>query len=262
MLYRTRSLLAARDLENAAATLQHMEVLAQNTPLPSWITSPMTALRILLWLAQGETEKVLAWAKDSSLSPDDTHMFGREFEYLTFARLLAMQGQIDAAQTVLKRLLNVTHESQRASLSLIILLIQALLFQVQRKPDAALQAVVDALYIGEKGDFVRSFLDVGTPLVPLLQAAKAQGISPTYTHRLLTLMTTDALPQPPPMDTLSEREREVLLLIANGLKNQAIADQLVISLNTVLYHTKNIYSKLHVTHRTQAVQRARELKLL
>jgi LuxR family maltose regulon positive regulatory protein len=189
-------------------------------------------------------------------------MFGREFEYLTFARLLAMQGQIDAAQTVLKRLLNVTHESHRASLSLIILLTQALLFQLQSKPDAALQAVVDALDIGEKGDFVRSFLDIGTPLIPLLKTAQAQGIHSTYTQRLLTLMTTELPPQSPQPDTLSEREQEVLLLIANGLKNQAIADQLVISLNTVLYHTKNIYSKLHVTHRTQAVQRARELKLL
>lgn len=262
MLFRTRSLLAARDIEQADETLRRMESLARETPLPPWIVSPMTALRVLLWLAQGEMEQALAWVKNSSLSLDDTRMFGREFEYLAFVRLLAMQGEIDLAQTVLTRLFNVTHESQRASLSLIILLTQALLFQVQRKPDAALQAAVDALYIGEKGDFVRSFLDVGTPLVPLLQAAKAQGISPTYTHRLLTLMTTESSPQSPPPDTLSEREQEVLLLIANGLKNQAIADQLVISLNTVLYHTKNIYSKLHVTHRTQAVQRARELNLL
>ncbi|MEZ4560518.1 MAG: LuxR C-terminal-related transcriptional regulator [Caldilineaceae bacterium] len=64
------------------------------------------------------------------------------------------------------------------------------------------------------------------------------------------------------IDPLSERELEILDLIATGLKNQEIADQLFISLNTVLYHTKNIYGKLGVNKRAKAIAKARELALI
>ncbi len=261
-LYRTRCLMAARQFDKAAAALDDMDRLAEQTPLPPWLVSPLMALRVLLWLAGGETERAAAWVSDTKLSPNDEQMAGREFEYLTYARLLAMGGQPDAAQRILARLLEITRQQGRASISLIILLLQALLFQAQGKQDAALKAVAEALLIGEKGGFARSFMDMGGPLLPLQKTAAAQGITPDYTHYLLTQLTTPPVPQIPKPDALSERELEVIRLIAAGLKNQDIADQLVISLNTVLYHTKNIYSKLNVTHRTQAVQRARELDLL
>jgi LuxR family maltose regulon positive regulatory protein len=89
-----------------------------------------------------------------------------------------------------------------------------------------------------------------------------------YCHTLLTAFAAQAEMQPsspspqPLVDPLSERELEILTLIAAGLKNKEIAEQLMISLNTVLYHNKNIYSKLGVNKRALAIARARELGLI
>ena len=63
-------------------------------------------------------------------------------------------------------------------------------------------------------------------------------------------------------ESLSERETDVLKLIATGLTNQEIAEKLFISLNTVRTHTKNINSKLDVYSRTQAIARAKKLGLI
>lgn len=261
-LYRVRCLLAARDFEGTEEILRSMETLVQAAQLPPWLVSPLAASRVLVWLVTGQAGQAITWAKNNGFSPDDMEMSAHELEYLIYARLLAVQGQLEDAQRVLARLLSTTREHQRGSISLIVLLTQTMLFQAQGDGDAASQALAGALSIGERGAFVRSFLDVGAPLVPLLKNAEAQGITPDYTRRLLKTFITSAPAQPQSPDVLSEREFEVLKLIADGLKNQAIADHLVISLNTVLYHTKNIYSKLDVTHRTQAVQRAREMNLL
>jgi LuxR family maltose regulon positive regulatory protein len=111
-------------------------------------------------------------------------------------------------------------------------------------------------------------------MAQLLSDAAAQGIQLDYTGKLLAAFET-AVPQPnanltlPPIspehtsiDSLSKRELEILTLIAAGLKSKDIAEQLVISLNTVLYHNKNIYSKLGVNKRTLAIAKAKELNLI
>lgn len=260
-LYRTRCLLAARDFDGAEAALSSMDTLAQGKGLPPWLVSPLTASRVLVWLMKGERGRAINWVQETGLSPDDAAMSSRELEYLIYGRLLMLGGQFDDAQKVLMHLLDTTRQHQRNSICLVVLLSLTLLFQAHKNTVAAQESLAEALKIGEAGEFARSFLDGGKPLIPLLQAAETQGITPDYTRNLLKLLTAD-VPQAQSLDALSEREFEVLKLIADGLKNQAIADRLVISLNTVLYHTKNIYSKLNVTHRTQAVQRARELNLL
>ncbi|MBZ0284432.1 MAG: LuxR C-terminal-related transcriptional regulator [Anaerolineae bacterium] len=261
-LYRTRCLLVARDFEGAEAVIARIEKLGQTTPLPPWIASPFAALRALLWLAKGDTRAALVWVAERQLSVDDEIIPSREFEYLTLARILAVQGQLAVAQSLLERLLNANRTYQRVSIDLIILIILTLLLQAQGKTDEALQTFSEALRLGEPGHFTRTFLDSSPALLPLLKLAMVRGVTPEYAQQLIDALSAASPPPTTSPDALSEREREVLRLIASGLKNQEIADQLVISLNTVLYHTKNIYSKLGVTHRTQAVQRARELELI
>jgi LuxR family maltose regulon positive regulatory protein len=130
----------------------------------------------------------------------------------------------------------------------------------------------DALAIGEDGEFVRIFVDGGQPMARLLRETLDRGVAPDYVRRLLAAFPSEKAESasvhrsPSPanelVEPLSEREVEVLQLIAGGLTNREIADQLYLSLNTVKVHTRNIYGKLDVHNRTEAVAKARALSLL
>jgi LuxR family maltose regulon positive regulatory protein len=153
-----------------------------------------------------------------------------------------------------------------------ILDLQALLFDLQGEHDQALRSLEHALAMAEPEGFFRIFVDEGPPMARLLYKSLERGVAPDYVQRLLA-----AFPEIEPEQTsavliqtsedewvepLSDREIEVLLLIAKGLTNQEISARLYLSLNTVKAHTRNIYSKLHVNNRTQATNRARSLGLL
>ncbi|NIQ75433.1 MAG: hypothetical protein GWN67_12460 [Phycisphaerae bacterium] len=129
-----------------------------------------------------------------------------------------------------------------------------------------------ALTLAEPGGFTRIFVDEGPPMARLLYEAVARGIAPDYARRLLTAFPVTEPQQTDPLKTqapesdliepLSERELEVLQLIAEGLTNPEIAARLFLTLNTVKVHTRNIYGKLDAHNRTQAVARARALGIL
>jgi LuxR family maltose regulon positive regulatory protein len=133
-------------------------------------------------------------------------------------------------------------------------------------------ALERALTLAERGGFVRIFVDEGPQMARLLYEAVAQGISPNYASRLLgafpvseaqpTDLAKTKSPKSELVEPLSERELEVIQHLAEGLTNREIADRLYLSLNTVKVHTSNIYGKLGVHKRTQAVTRARALGVL
>jgi LuxR family maltose regulon positive regulatory protein len=123
-----------------------------------------------------------------------------------------------------------------------------------------------ALRMAEPEGYVRLFVDLGLPMARLLQEARDRGVMPQYVERLLGAFGSvtpapgrggAALPEP-----LSQREEEVLALIAAGLTNREIADRLIISAETAKKHVGNICDKLDVRNRTEAAARARELGLL
>ena len=153
-----------------------------------------------------------------------------------------------------------------------VMLLQAVAHQVHGDKEEAVQLLVDALVMAEPGGFIRVFVDEGRPMDRLLREALGLGITPEYVGRLLAAFSTDEPMRAGTMATqadqselvepLSQRELEVLRLIAAGLTNREIADRLYLSLNTVKVHASNIYGKLGVNNRTQAVTRARDLGLL
>ncbi|UCC52862.1 MAG: hypothetical protein JSV68_02630, partial [Anaerolineaceae bacterium] len=136
----------------------------------------------------------------------------------------------------------------------------------------ALNKLEQALILAEPGGFIRVFVDEGPLMAGLLYEALSRGIAPEYVRRLLAAFPDEGYEQAKPpqshapesdlIEPLSERELEVLQLIAQGLTNREIGERLFLSLNTVKAHTRNIYGKLDIHNRTQAVSRARALGIL
>jgi LuxR family maltose regulon positive regulatory protein len=145
----------------------------------------------------------------------------------------------------------------------------AMLHQQQCRPDAAVTVLEPALALAAKEGYIRVFLDAGKPLIPVLRECVARGIEPDCVMRLLAAFRTEGLlPTERREETssliepLSEREREVLRLVAAGLTNAEIADHLFLSVGTVKRHTHNIFIKLGVGNRVNAIARAREVNAL
>ena len=146
-----------------------------------------------------------------------------------------------------------------------ILVLQAVAHQLRGALPAALVPLEHALTLAEPEGYVRTFVDEGAPMAVLLEAAEKRRIAPSYVRHLLAALgkgeerrtVKQGLIEP-----LSERELDVLRLLATELDGPEIARELVVSLNTLRTHTKNIYAKLGAHGRTEAVGRARELGLL
>ena len=140
--------------------------------------------------------------------------------------------------------------------------------------EAALTLLRDALMLAAPGGLKRAFLDVGAPMVALLDHAATVGVMPGYVGQLRALLTRELAAQQgrgrqpgreaaqPLVEPLSPRELEVLQLVAAGYSNKAICDRLYLSLNTVKGHNRRIFGKLGVQRRTEAVARARALHLI
>jgi LuxR family maltose regulon positive regulatory protein len=153
-----------------------------------------------------------------------------------------------------------------------IMILQTLACQVGGDTSQALDTLEHLLNLAEPGGYCRIFVDEGPSMARLLYKALDHGIAPDYVCRLLAAFPIKDPQQAEPsesqesqfeyFDPLSERETEILQLIAEGLTNPDIANTLFLSLHTVKTHTRNIYSKLGVHNRTEAVARARLLGIL
>jgi LuxR family maltose regulon positive regulatory protein len=157
-----------------------------------------------------------------------------------------------------------------------ILALRALALYRQGDTTQALLTLSQALTMAEPEGYVRVFVDEGLPMAALLRRASSQGIAPNYVSKLLDAFETtqdekeeaDFHPSSiaqgvqPLIEPLTQREREVLRLMATGRSNPEIATELVIAVTTVKTHVKNIYGKLNVDNRFQAVAHAQELNLL
>jgi LuxR family maltose regulon positive regulatory protein len=258
---------AGGDLGAAVDLLDEAERLYTSDFSPD--VRPIAALRARVWIAQGEWGRALAWARDRGLSVDDEPSYLREFEHITLVRALmaraAAERSVDEVAPFVQRLLRAAEEGERTGTVIEILVLQALAHQVHGDLPAALASLRQAVALAEPEGYVRVFVDEGPPMAPLLRALAKKGPAPGYVRRLLAALQSTA--GSPPVDQgviepLSERELEVLRLLASDLGGPAIARELVVSLNTVRTHTNHIYAKLGVNNRRAAVRRAGELALL
>ncbi len=235
---------------------------------------------------QGDVEGATRWAESRGLvpgssktplpDPDQGLALIRDrlqkYEQEVLARLFILQDRATEALDLLEPLLAQARQLDRIDLTIDIQILRALAFQAEGQEEQAMTALDEALNLAEPGGFVRIFLDEGPAMARLLRQAASRGIAPTYAVKLLAEFDGSDLeepqsglrhPQPQPLiEPLSEREMEVLRLLASGMSNPEIAEHLYIAVSTVRSHCKSIYAKLNVHKRWDAVHRAQELGLI
>jgi ATP/maltotriose-dependent transcriptional regulator MalT len=235
--------------------------------------------QIRLWLKEKKFQDLQAWIEDSAANIDDISLFKAKLTCTMRARALIAVGRehsngtyLNDAQNLLQELLEMADRCGWGSKVIEILALQALALQGKGDMDQAMAALERALVLAEPEGFVRTFVDEGPLMARLLYEAAVRGIAPDYARRLLSVFPAAELEQPDLseaqvpssgwVEPLSGRELQVLELIAKGLTNPEIASRLFLSLNTVKAHTRNIYGKLGVHSRTQAVARSGALGIL
>jgi len=268
-----RALIYQMDFGGVLKLMENLNTLAGNFMLPSWISNVISAFNVFSWLGSGNLDAALKWAKESGLRVDDEPDSLREVEYVALTHILIAQNKLDEADKLLQRLIKNATTGGRVYMLIEMRLWRVLIFTLKADKAAALAELKLALALAQPGGFIMIFVSKGNHVAELLEeilavkkrkhdAAKA-GFSLSYTQKIRSAFKTVKPPKIEGlMDPISERELEVLHLIAAGLSNREIADKLFISLNTVKTHTKNINSKLDVSSRTKAVARAKELGLL
>ena len=277
---RARRKAALGDFDGAIDELITGERAFYRHPVPD--VRPLAAAKARLRIEQGHLAEARAWADERRLTAHDELAYLREYEHITLARLLLAEATRDQDRAALEevtrwldRLLDAAEAGGRIGSVVEILTLQALAHDALGELGAALGALERALASAAPERWARAFLDAGGPMVRLLTAASDRGIEATYARRLLTearrrarrdsrreAPTPSSLGPSPSGETLSDRELEVLTLIAMGLSNREIGDRLFRALDTVKGYTRTIYAKLQVKSRTEAVARARELGLL
>ena len=190
------------------------------------------------------------------------------------ARVCLARGDTSAALAVLQPLRQQAEAKGWADERLKVMVLQAVAHQAHGEKDKAVQVLGEALALAAPGGFIRIFVDEGIPMAQLLAEAATRGMMPAYTGRLAAAFEAEKQrsggesplrpfpPSRPGIEPLSQREWEILQLIAEGLSNREIGERLFLALDTVKGHNQRIFGKLQVQRRTEAVARARELGLL
>jgi LuxR family maltose regulon positive regulatory protein len=249
--------LAQGDLAGATALLAETEQsVCQNNFVHR--EPEVAAAQVMVLLKQGK----LAAAAD---------LAGKYELPLIQARVLLAQGETSVALAVLEPLRQQMEAKGWQDERLKVMVLQAVALHTHGEKDKAVQMLCEALAQAEPGGFIRLFVDEGAPMAQLLREAASRGVMPDYIGKLLSAFEAELrksggkpdLPLAQPLiEPLSQRELKILQLIAQGLSNREIGERLYLALDTVKGHNRNIFDKLQVKSRTEAVARAHELGLL
>lgn len=273
--------LSRGELDEARSALEQLERLGvnMNQPTYSYYCSLFTTVdRVRLWLALGQLDLAIYWAEQVKLAERDSSPFTRERKEIAHVRILLAQSQSALALQRLEPVLEMATVGHRWDHVIEIRLLQALAHWICQEEEQALEALSEALRRAEPEGYIRRFVDEGPSMAALLSKLREKQCQTGPTPYLDTLLA--AFPQQSKVhqsqskhlkdrssvvqlcDPLSERELEVLRLLARGGSNQEIAQELAIVVGTVKRHVSQIFSKLGVKNRIQAVRQARTFGLL
>jgi ATP/maltotriose-dependent transcriptional regulator MalT len=260
-------------LDAAIAMLDKASRVYVRTPVPN--TSPVIAMKARVWVKQNRIEEAQTWVRERELSFTDDLSYMREFEHITLVRIFIAQYKnggeresIRKALGLLDRLIAAAEEKGRRGCIIEMLVLEAMAFEAQDQIPSAVKSLERALQMAQQEGYQRIFVDEGAPIETLLGNIHAEDDKmKKYIKELLAAFEVKEAHSvsssgQPLIEPLSERELEVLQLLAEGLTNPAIAARLYVSHNTIKVHTRNIYGKLGINNRTQAAAKARELGIL
>jgi LuxR family maltose regulon positive regulatory protein len=262
-VFLARLKLARGDVDGAAAMLAQAEQSARQK-------------NFILRLPEIAAAQVLVLLRQDSLAAAAQLAQAHELP-ISQARVHLAQGDTSAALALLSPLRQQIEAKGWADERLKVMVLQAVAHRAHGEKDKAAQLLGEALALAEPGGFIRIFVDEGAPMAQLLSEAAAHGIMRDYVVKLLTAfqdtkddegplrateLSSSVIRPSSLVEPLSQRELKILHLIAQGLSNHEISERLFLALSTVKGHNRNIFDKLQVKSRTEAVARARELGLL
>ena len=270
-----RTMLASGEWQNAAETMQQAEILLAELSgrggnvLP--IISMALAYRLRFWLAQGSFNSADQWLAANGINADaDISSVNEEF-YILLIRLLIHQDRLQGAEKLLQQLLEAVGNIRS---KVEILILQALLFQAQGNRGQAVAVLTRALRLAEPEGYLRLFVDQDKAIIPLLEQVAGRSTARANIEPILAVIAEQphledrvaviALSPESKMllEPLKDQEIRILRLMAAGLSNREIADEVLLSTNTIKVYASRIYSKLGTHRRGEAVARAQELGLL
>lgn len=262
----SRLLLAEGNLIDAKKNLQEAQELVQ-AGAPGWLRPALIAHQVEYYLASGNLPEAEAILRQSGVTPEGQITHATDEIQLAHLRVMlkrASKADLQQGVTLAERILALAESGQRNRTAMLASVLGALIHAQLGDMKSASAWMKRALALGEPEGYIRLFVDEGAEVAAVLK----QLTQTDYVHTLLAAFPAVAEPdiRPRPVDELieplSERELEVLRLLAQGLKYTEIAERLVVSMNTVRFHVKSIYGKLSVDKQVKAIERARDLGLI
>jgi LuxR family maltose regulon positive regulatory protein len=256
---------AQGDMDSALAALDDADTVAEKMGLAQ-VKDWISAQRAQIWLARGEAEAALNWASHFVGQMQEEFVARFPSVPIALAKVWLSQREPDKVLPLLDHALQSAQAVGRLGNAIQILAVQAIVYHAQAKSEQAFATLEHALELAEPEGYVRVFADEGEPMARLLRRMLTRSSASEYVRRLLEALGESIKIEPTVasklIDPLSQRELEVLRLITDGATNREIANELVLTVNTVKRHISNIFGKLHVSNRAQAIAQARELNLL
>jgi LuxR family maltose regulon positive regulatory protein len=263
LLVRTR---LASGVTDAALTKEREASLMKYLGRYIFDIPPLTAVLGRLWLSQGRMDAVLLWSEAMKLPLGDRLAIGCEADYIVLARFFIASDQREKALNLLDRLWIEAERGKHLAAMIEISILKALALQGNGAADEALAVLQQAVDLSENTHLLRLFINEGSALSPLIRKLARGADYKSHVHALLSHFGADAsqdAPQGVPSlsQLFSKKELQVATHIVKGAANRDIAEAMFISLNTLNSHMKNIYAKLGVNSRLQAIERLRQLGL-
>ena len=255
--------LARGDWPAAEAALDELATLGRTNPQ---LVDPIVAShRALLWCCQGKLDAAGRWAENAQLDEGNEFDHAREKENIFLAQALVDLEKWPEAADLIERLLAIVSSSNRRGRMIKLLTLQAIVFQAGGRQAEAIESFERAISLASPEGYVRTVIDCGQPVKKLLKMALQREYS--YAQELWSALDSPSESESPHptaglVEPLSEREMQVLCLLATELSGPEIAQELVIALSTLRSHTQQIYRKLGVNNRRSALRVADELHLL